>query len=82
MSGTVRARATWAPAVLGKIGWRYLRFHRWQSLLMVLGIALGVAVVVSIDLANASAGRAFELSTETVAGKTTHQIESLVERCC
>ena len=41
---------------------------------MVLGIALGVAVVISIDLANASAGRAFALSTETVTGKTTHQI--------
>ena len=57
------------------VGWRYLLVHRWQSFLMVLGIALGVAVVVSIDLANASAARAFELSTETVTGKTTHQIE-------
>lgn len=76
MSETPPARATWALSVLVKIAWRYLRFHRWQSLLMVLGIALGVAVVVSIDLANASAGRAFELSTETVAGKTTHQVQS------
>ncbi len=41
---------------------------------MILGIALGVAVVVSIDLANASASRAFDLSTEAVAGKATHQI--------
>lgn len=41
---------------------------------MLLGIALGVAVAVAIDLANASAGRAFELSTETVAGRATHQI--------
>ena len=41
---------------------------------MVLGIALGVAVVVAIDLANASAGRAFELSTEALTGKATHQI--------
>jgi putative ABC transport system permease protein len=59
---------------LWNVGWRYLLVHRWQSLLMVLGIALGVAVVVSIDLANASAGRAFALSTETITGKTTHQI--------
>ena len=59
---------------LWHVGWRYLLLHRWQSLLMVLGIALGVAVVVSIDLANASAGRAFELSTETITGRTTHQI--------
>ena len=41
---------------------------------MVLGVALGVAVVVAIDLANASAGRAFALSTEAVTGRTTHQI--------
>ena len=42
--------------------------------LSVLGVALGVAVVVSIDLANSSAGRAFELSAETVTGKATHQV--------
>lgn len=41
---------------------------------MVLGISLGVAVVVGIDLANVSASRAFDLSTEAVAGKATHQI--------
>jgi len=59
---------------LFNVGWRYLLARRWQSMLMVLGIALGVAVVVSIDLANASAGRAFLLSTETITGKTTHQV--------
>ncbi|TLN06988.1 ABC transporter permease, partial [bacterium] len=62
------------PRTLFHIGWRYLRMHHWQSLLMVLGIMLGVAVMVSIDLANASAARAFELSTESVTGKATHQI--------
>lgn len=41
---------------------------------MVLGIALGVAVIVAVDLANASASRAFDLSTEAVAGKASHQI--------
>jgi putative ABC transport system permease protein len=46
----------------------------WLALLMILSIALGVAVVVSVDLANASATRAFELSTEAVVGKATHQI--------
>lgn len=60
--------------VLLRVGWRYLSRHAWQSALMVLGIALGVAVVVAIDLANASAGRAFELSTEALTGKATHQI--------
>ena len=58
--------------------WRSSRRHLarspWQIGLAILGVALGVAVVVSIDLANASARRAFSLSTETVTGRTTHQI--------
>jgi putative ABC transport system permease protein len=56
------------------IGRRYLRRHMWQSILMVVGITLGVAVVVAVDLANASASRAFDLSTESVVGRATHQI--------
>lgn len=63
------------PSVLWHVGRRYLLAQGWQAVLMILGIALGVAVVISIDLANASAGRAFELSTESVTGRTTHQIE-------
>jgi putative ABC transport system permease protein len=59
---------------LWKVGLRYLWRHRWQSLLMVFGIALGVAVVISIDLANTSASRAFALSTEALTGRATHQI--------
>ena len=42
--------------------------------LSILGVALGVAVVVGIDLANTSARKAFTLSTETVAGRATHAI--------
>src|SRR5262245_60475769 len=53
---------------------RYLLKHPWQVVLAILGVALGVAVVVSIDLANGSAKRAFALSAETVAGRATHQI--------
>jgi putative ABC transport system permease protein len=41
---------------------------------MVLGISLGVAVAVAVDLANASATRAFDYSTDAVAGRATHQI--------
>ena len=62
------------PLGLWNVGWRYLVVRRWQSLLMVLGIALGVAVMVAIDLANASASQAFQLSTESITGKATHQI--------
>ncbi len=53
---------------------RYLARHPWQFGLCILGVALGVAVVVAIDLANASARRAFTLSATSVAGRATHQI--------
>lgn len=59
---------------LARLGFRYLSRHPWQSLLMILGIMLGVAVVIAVDLANASASRAFDLSTEAVTGRATHQI--------
>ena len=45
-----------------------------QFAIMTFGIALGVAVMVSIDLANASATRAFDLSTSAVTGRATHAI--------
>jgi putative ABC transport system permease protein len=53
---------------------RHLLRHPWQFGLAVLGVALGVAVIVSIDLANASATRAFDLSSEAVTGRATHQV--------
>lgn len=53
---------------------RYLSRHPWQAALSILGISLGVAVIVSIDLANQSAKRAFALSTDAVAGRATHFI--------
>jgi putative ABC transport system permease protein len=64
------------PRTLLNVGWRYLSRHVWQSLLMVIGITLGVAVVVGVDMANESASRAFDLSTEAVAGRATHYISA------
>ncbi|MGE5621155.1 MAG: FtsX-like permease family protein [archaeon] len=60
--------------ILNRSAVNYLLRHPLQLMLSLLGIALGVAVVVGIDLANAGASRAFELSMESVAGKSTHQI--------
>jgi putative ABC transport system permease protein len=57
-----------------KTGLRDLVRRPLQTGLMILGVALGVAVVIAIDLANSSAGRAFTLSTEAVTGRATHQI--------
>ena len=61
-------------SLLWRSSLRYLLGHRWQFGLSIIGVALGVAVVVSVDLANDSARRAFDLSTETVTGRTTHQV--------
>jgi putative ABC transport system permease protein len=53
---------------------RTLLRHPIQFAIMTLGIALGVTVMVSIDLANASASRAFDLSASAVTGRATHSI--------
>jgi putative ABC transport system permease protein len=60
--------------LLWRASLRYLLRHPWQIGLSLVGVALGVAVVVAIDLANSSAQRAFFLSTESVVGRATHQI--------
>jgi putative ABC transport system permease protein len=59
---------------LRNVGLRHLFRHPWQTVLMILGITLGVAVVVAIDLANAAAAQAFDLSTDAIAGRATHQV--------
>lgn len=66
-------RELFSPLLL-RTSLRYLLRHPWQVGLCILGVALGVAVVVAIDLANASARAAFGLSAESVAGRATHQI--------
>lgn len=48
--------------------------HPWQTVLSILGIALGVAMVVAIDLANQGAENAFKNSMQSITGKATHQI--------
>jgi putative ABC transport system permease protein len=54
--------------------WRFMAKHPLQLLLSILGVALGVAVVVGIDLASYSAREGFKVSAESIAGSTTHQI--------
>jgi len=55
---------------------RSLLRHPWQILLAVLGIAVGVAVVVGIDLASASSLRGFRLSTQALVGDATHEVRA------
>lgn len=60
--------------LIRRASFRYLCRHPWQAGLSVVGISLGVAVAVSVSLANDSARRAFAMSTAAVTGSTTHQV--------
>ncbi len=60
--------------ILRLAGLRFLSRHPLQLVFGLVGVALGVAAVFSIDLANESARRAFRISSQTVAGKATHRI--------
>lgn len=52
----------------------YLLRHPWQLGLALLGICIGVAVIVAVDLATESSRKAFTLSMETLTGEATHQV--------
>ena len=62
--------------LLSRASVRYLLQHRLQLILSILGVSLGVAVVLSIDLAIQSAQAGFRISAETVSGRATHVIVS------
>ncbi|HYL03662.1 MAG TPA: FtsX-like permease family protein, partial [Steroidobacteraceae bacterium] len=53
---------------------RHLLRHPAQLALALVGLALGVGTIVAVDVATASARRAFELSAAAVNGAATHQI--------
>jgi putative ABC transport system permease protein len=53
---------------------RFLLRHPLQIVLTVMGVGLGVGVVVAMDLAIQSSREAFRISTESVAGRSTHRI--------
>ncbi len=52
----------------------YIKRHLLQSILLIIGIAFGVALIVSVDIANQSASRSFSLSKEILSTKSTHHI--------
>ncbi len=62
--------------LVGRSSRRHLLRHPWQLLLSVLGVSLGVAITVSLDLAIQSSREAFRVSSETITGRATHQILS------
>ncbi len=57
-----------------RLAWRHCRRRPLQSIFLVVGVAIGVAMIVAIDLANGSANRAFALGTEQITGRATHQV--------
>ena len=63
-----------APSRVTVAAARSLARHPWQLALSLLGVALGVAVVVAIDLASESARRALAVASDGIAGRVTHRI--------
>lgn len=60
----------WSAAFRALVG-AYLREEKGRTLLTLLGVALGVAVLVAIDLANESAVASFKDSVRSIAGRAT-----------
>lgn len=55
-------------------GLRHHRRHPLQTLLTLLGIAVGVAMACAMQLSQGTAERAFDLALATVAGNATHTV--------
>jgi len=60
--------------ILLRAGLRNVLRHPWLTVLAVVGVSLGVAVVSAVDIANEAAQRSFRIAAETVAGRATHQV--------
>jgi putative ABC transport system permease protein len=53
---------------------RRLAAERVRTATTILGVALGIAVVIAIQLTNASSIRGFETALDTIAGRTSIEI--------
>src|SRR6267154_5863163 len=58
----------WAASI------RHLLRHPAQLVLALVGLSVGVGTIIAVDIATASAGRAFQLSSQAVNGAATHEI--------
>jgi putative ABC transport system permease protein len=61
-------------SVLNRASRNFLWRHPWQLALAIVGIALGVAVVISIDLAMESSLNAFDQAGKAFSGVARHRI--------
>ncbi|MBF0109879.1 MAG: ABC transporter permease [Magnetococcales bacterium] len=62
------------PPLLIRAALRHFLRHPWMTGLAIFGIALGVAVVTAVDLANEGAMRAMRLTVSSLGGTTTHTL--------
>jgi putative ABC transport system permease protein len=62
--------------LLKNITFRHLRFHKGRTLLSMIGIALGVSVFISVQLAIHTSIESFNASVDHVSGKANLQITS------
>ncbi len=63
-------------STLLKFNFRYYRRHVMLSLLCLTGIALGVGIVVAVELINNTALSSFASSVDFLAGRATHYVVS------
>ena len=61
-----------------KLALRLLQRRPWYGVLSIVGIALGIAVVLAIDIANESSRHAFRASNEAV--KREEELEAATQR--
>ncbi len=74
--------------LLRRISFKHIRHQKARMIMAMLGIALGVATMVAIDIVNASVLRSFEESINHVTGRAVLQVtdaesgfpESMLER--
>ena len=59
---------------------RHLLRHPAQLALALVGLALGVGTIVAVDIATASAHRAFELSLQAVNGSATMPVRRMARQ--
>ena len=64
-----------AMSLLWRARWRALRREPGQSALLILSLALGVAVVVAVDLVNAASRAAMATASAQLQGASTHRID-------
>lgn len=64
------------PSLLWTSYLRYLRRNSWLLFLSMSAVAVGVAVVLAIDIASTSARLSFALSTEALIGRSNYSVTS------